>query len=176
MAKKNVKKFAFAIAACIGVLAIVMFALPMIQYRVDVTIFGQSGYNKVNISGFNLLAGAENLKGVTYNTVTDKTTEYAFDTNIKASFGPIISLILSVVGIVAVVLSNFVAKKYKNIVKFVACGAFVVAGVLAIALAKASFVSANEIGESAAEYYSTAIGAWLVCILDVGAGVCSLAA
>lgn len=176
MVKKSTKKYVFAIAALIGILAVVMFVLPMIQYHAEVSLLGQKAYNEVNLSGFNLLAGAKDLKGITYNTITDKTTEYSFNTDVKACIGPIISFVLSIVGIIAVILSNFIGKKNKGIVKIVAFAAFVVAGVLAIALAKPTFISANDIDSNLADLYKISVGAYIVCGLDVAAGVCSLAA
>ena len=62
-------------------------------------------------------------------------------------------LFLTIVGLVVAVLGKFVGKKNAGIFKFVAFGAFVAAAVLVMALTKATFVSANDISESAAEYY-----------------------
>ena len=177
MAKKGIiKNYGFAIAACIGVLAIVLFLVPMITYHAEVTILGAKAYNEVSFSGFNLLAGAKEIKGITYNTVTDKKTEYAFDGTVKAAAGVIISFILGVLGVVAAVATKFVGKKFNKICKFVTCGLFVVAGALLVILTKPTFVSANNIGENAAELYKLSFGAIVVAILDVGAGVVALLA
>lgn len=177
MAKKGtVKQYGFAIAACLGILAIILFLIPMITYHAEIQIGGAKAYNEVSFSGFNLLAGAKEIKGITYNSLTDKTTDYSYSGEVKGAVGVVISFILTVVGILGAVASKFVDKKVSKIVKFVACGAFVVAGVLLVVLTKPTFVSANEIGENAAELYKLAFGAYLVAILNVGAGVVSLIA
>ena len=173
MAKKaDNKKLFFLIALALGVVALVLYLVPMLKFRVDVDILGVKGYNEVKFNGFNLMFGAKEVKGITYNNITGNTTEYAYEkSEIKMAVGVLISAILTIVGLVVAVLGKFVGKKNASIFKFVAFGAFVAAAILVMVLTKSTYISANEIPESAAEYYHLAIGSYLICAANGLAGV-----
>lgn len=178
MAKKKAsnKNIIFLVAAVLGVLAIVMYFLPMLTYKLEVSALGLTGYNKVDFNGFNLAFGAKEISGVTYNNITNSTTKYSYESEVKMAVGPLIAAICSLVGIVALVLTKVVGKKNQMLVKIVACVAFVAAAVLVVAITKSTFVSANEISENGAKYYNLAFGAYIVCACNGLAGIASLAA
>lgn len=177
MAKKSSKKsYAFLLAALLGVIAIVLYFIPMLTYHAEVNLLGINAYNEVKLSGFNLAFGAEEIKGVTFNNVTNTTTDYSLGFEVKAAVGPLIAAICSAVGIIAVLLAGVIGKKNKMIVKVVAFVAFIAAAVLVVAITKATFVSANEISENGAEFYKLAIGAYIICGCNAIAGLVSLVA
>lgn len=178
MAKKSSKKsYAFLLAALLGVIAIVLYFIPMLTYHAEVNLLGINAYNEVKLSGFNLVFGAKGIKGVTFNNVTKTTTDYSLEfKEVKAAVGPLIAAICSAVGIIAVLLAGVIGKKNKMIVKVVAFVAFIAAAVLVVAITKATFVSANEISENGAEFYKLAIGAYIICGCNAIAGLVSLVA
>lgn len=172
MAKKsNNKKMIFIIAAVCGIIAVVMNLLPVLQFHQDLVLEGS--YNEVNITGFQLMFGAEECVGKAYSALG-----IGVDYKISTKLVPmaLISGICIVVGIVALLLGQAVGKKNKMMVNVIACLCFVAGAVLCIAFTKSSYVSVNEIGEAVAEYYKPAIGAYLVTGFSGIAGLLALAA
>ena len=146
MAKKSSLKVSlFALIACgLAVLAVFMFLLPMLKFEYE-TILGTV---KGDASGFELAFGKDDSKII-----------------VAALF----SFILLILGIAALA-GRLFAKKNAKLFGLVAACLFVVAGLL-VFLTKADFVKVNEIGDSAKKYYSLGVGAFLVAIPAIGAGV-----
>ena len=176
MAKKSKKSAIFAVAALFGIIAIALYFIPMMKYYAEINILGATANNKVNFSGFNLVFGAKEIVGETYNNITKTTTDYSLGFEVKAAIGPMIAGICTIVGIIAAILTAAVGKGKKTIVKFIAFAAFAAAAILTIVITKSTFISANEIGNAMADSYSLAIGAYLVCGSNGVAALASLAA
>jgi hypothetical protein len=167
MAKKaDNKKLIFLVAMVLGILAIVMYFLPMIVFKTNLI-----GETKVNFSGFNLVFGAKEVKGIT--VLGSSSTAYSYEREVKMTVGALVSLICTAVALVAGVLSKMVAKKNQVIVKAVSCLVFIAAAVLVIVLVKSTFESAGN-NVFSMDNYSLGIGAYLVCAFNGLAGVAVL--
>ena len=164
MAKKaDNKKLIFLVAMVLGILAIVMYFLPMVVFKSNLI-----GETKVNFSGFNLAFGAKEVQGT--KTLGNSTTNYTYDRDVKLTIGALVSLICTVVALVAGVLSKMVAKKNQVIIKAASCLVFVAAAVLVMVLVKSTFESAEN-NILSMDYYNLGIGAYLVCAFNGLAGV-----
>lgn len=163
MAKKSKKNAPiFLVAALLGVVAIAMLFFPMLKGNV----LGAEAY----FTGFNMIFASDNCK--TNTELLGKT----ITTSTKFVIVPLIIFICSIVGTLAALAINFVEKKNKMIVKVVAFVCFVAAAVLAIALTKTSFMSANEISDSFSDTFSLMYGAYLVLGANALAGLVTLIA
>ena len=155
MAKKaNNKQIIFLVALVFGVAAILMNLLPAITFKG--TLMGVQA--TANYNGFHLMFGADKVpaKADVASIITFNGT-----VSTKLVVTSLIAGILMVVGVVAALLVKIVNKKQQFIVKVIAAAALVAAAVLAIAFTKGTFISANELGDSAKDYYSLGIGAIL---------------
>ena len=167
MAKKaDNKKIIFLVALVFGVAAILMNLLPAITFKG--TLAGVEATASFN--GFHLMFGADDVPAK-----ADVAGILSFNAKVstKLVVTSLIAFILMVVGVVAAVLVKIVNKKQQFLIKVIAAAALIAGAVLAIALTKATFVSANEIGDSAKDLYSLGIGAILSGVFAgiAGAGV-----
>ena len=159
--KKNNKQLIFFAVLLLGVAAIAMYFLPFVRLRLG----GDDIYEETLFSGFNCMFGAEKI---TVTGVIKDTKVSAGLASTKLVPVVLISGILLVVAIVAALLIKIVDKKKVFIVKVITAGLFIAAAVLAVALVKTSFLSANDIGSG--NYYSVGIGAILSCVFSALAG------
>lgn len=175
MAKKKAdnKKILFLVAVAFGILAILMFLLPMLSYHDKSMVGGNVVWeNKIPYTGFDLLFGKSGMKITHYDLLLDKTTEIETEYGtFEAAVGPMIAAICTVVGIAVALVSRVINKKSQFIVKLISCVCFVAAAVLVVAIAKPTFVSANNFGDSFANLLELSIGAYLVCAFNAIAGV-----
>ena len=166
MAKKaDNKKIIFLVALVFGVAAILMNLLPAITFKG--TLGGIQATASFN--GFHLMFGADDVPAK-----ADVAGIVSFNSKVstKLVVTSLIAGILIVVGVVAALLVKIVNKKQQFIVKVVAAAALIAAAVLTIAFTKGTFISANELGDGAKEYYKLGIGAILsgafACVAGVG--------
>ena len=156
MAKKaDNKKIIFLVALVFGVAAILMNLLPAITFKG--TLGGIQATASFN--GFHLMFGADDVPAK-----ADVAGIVSFNSKVstKLVVTSLIAGILMVVGVVAALLVKIVNKKQQFLIKVIAAAALIAGAVLAIALTKGTFISANELGDSAKDYYSLGIGvrAW----------------
>jgi len=163
---KNNKQMIFLVALLLGVVAIAMYFLPMVKFRLG----NDDSYIYTNYSGFNLFFGAEEVK----------TTAVGGGSSASGNLGStkmvpiaLVSGILVVVGLVVAFLTKIVDKKMVMIVKVVSAALLVVGGVLAVAAVRNAFIDANSI-KLLADNYKVGIGAILNCVFASLAGVAVL--
>ncbi|MCR5309575.1 MAG: hypothetical protein K6E21_05660 [Bacilli bacterium] len=165
MAKKaNNKQIFFLVAVVLGIAAILMNLLPFVKYHFG----GDTNYLEANFSGFNCMFGAEGIKASLVTELGSVSGE-AVKTELVVTV--LIGGIVMVVGLLAALLVKLVDKKKAFLMKVVSAAAFIAGAVLVLALTKASFVSANDIGETVAKDYSLGIGAILSGVFSALAGV-----
>ena len=165
--KKNNKQMIFLVALLLGVVAIAMYFLPMVKFRLG----NDDSYIYTNYSGFNLFFGAEEVK----------TTAVGGGSSASGNLGStkmvpiaLVSGILVVVGLVAALLTKIVDKKMTMIVKVISAGLFIAGGVLAVALVRNAFMDVNNVSSILDDYYKVGIGAILNCVFASLAGVAVL--
>lgn len=163
MAKKvNNKQIFFLAALFFGAVAIAMFFLPFVKYRIG----NDTAYTEALFSGFNCAFSAEKIQ---MKLVLGDSSASAGLMSTKLVPVALIVGILLVVAVVAALLTKIVDKKKVFIVKVVAAGLFVASAILAVALVKASFISVNEL-ENVKDDFNVGIGAILTCVFSALAG------
>ena len=164
MAKKaDNKKLIFLVALVFGAVAIAMYFLPFVKLHLG----SDEIYEETLYSGFNCMFGAEKIE-VT-GVIGDLKASAGWDST-KLVPVALIAGILLAVALIAALFTKLVNKKKVFLVKVVAAGLFVASAVLAVALVKMSFFSANDIN-SGKDFYNVGIGAILSCTFASLAGV-----